>query len=564
MPIRKIGAIGKTYRHIDRYSAIIGVFLKYGFGDLVAKLNLSRYLEMGKSLIMKTDQHPPKSQSRAERVRLAFEELGPTFIKFGQIMSTRPDLIPAEFITELTRLQDTVPPFEPEAATAIILSELKRTPEEVFDLFQDTPFASASIAQVHRAVLPEGEEVAVKIQRPEIKKLIETDLEIMLHLASLAERYIEGWEAIHPVGMVKEFSRAIIKELDFTLEAVNIDRMAFYFQDDFTCYVPKVYRELSTDKILVMELVHGVKVSELPPDEEEGYDRREIAARGADLIMRQIFEHGLFHGDPHPGNIFILEGNVVCFIDYGQMGSLGQDFRENFGEMMVAVVEQDSPKTARCLLKLTEKEYVADFAALERDVRDIIGRYFHPPVTQKIIGPVFNRLIHLLIDHGLTLKADFHLLIKAIVTIEGVARQLCPDFDMMSRLRPFAAHLVAQRMSPARITADLADTSLDLMRLLAELPSQARDIIAQLRSGRMSITYNHQGLEPLMETHDRMSTRVSFAIVLAAIIISSSLIILAELPPLVHGIPVIGLIGFSVAGVIGFWLLISIMRRGKL
>ncbi|MBW1931370.1 MAG: AarF/ABC1/UbiB kinase family protein, partial [Deltaproteobacteria bacterium] len=300
MHIRKIGIIGKTYRHIQRYRQILTVLFKYGFGDLVHTLKIEQYLEIGLQMISRKRREKIETLSRAERVRMAMEELGPTFVKMGQILSTRPDLLPVEFIQELGKLQDHVPPFEYAQAKDIIERELGVPLGQLFKDFEETPLASASIGQVHRARLVDGDEVVVKVQRPGIRKTIEVDLEIMLHLATLMEKHLEGWDIQRPPRIVEEFARTLEKELDYTIEAAHTERFAMQFIGDTTVYVPKIYREATTSRVLTMEYVSGIKASEIARLDEAGYDRREIARRGFDLIMKQIFVHGFFHADPHP------------------------------------------------------------------------------------------------------------------------------------------------------------------------------------------------------------------------------------------------------------------------
>jgi ubiquinone biosynthesis protein len=368
LSIRKIGIIGRAYRHLKRYRHILTVLFKYGFGDLVDILRIEQYLEIGLQMISRKRREQVEKLSRAERVRMVMEELGPTFVKLGQILSTRPDLISVEFIQELSKLQDNVPPFPYTEARQIIESELGRPLEDIFQHFEDTPLAAASIGQVHRAQLKDGEEVVVKVQRPGIRKIIEVDLEIMLHLASLMERHLEELQVHRPVRIVQEFSRTLEKEIDYTIEALHIERFARQSMDDPTVYVPKVFRDTTTERVLTMEYIDGIKASEIDRIEREGLDRKIITERGADLILRQVFDHGFFHADPHPGNIFVLPDNVICYIDFGMMGSIDRQTREDFADLIYTVVQRDEFRATQMLLKLTEYDEKPDVRALERDL----------------------------------------------------------------------------------------------------------------------------------------------------------------------------------------------------
>ncbi len=564
MHIRKIGIIGKTYRHIQRYRQILTVLFRYGFGDLVHTLKIEQYLEISLQMISRKRREKIETLSRAERVRMAMEELGPTFIKMGQILSTRPDLLPVEFIQELGKLQDHVPPFEYTQVKDIIERELGVPLGQLFKDFEETPLASASIGQVHRARLVDGDGVVVKVQRPGIRKTIEVDLEIMLHLATLMERHLKAVEIHRPTRIVEEFARTLEKELDYTIEAAHTERFAMQFIDDTTVYVPKIYREATTSRVLTMEYVSGIKASEIARLDEAGLDRREIARRGFDLIMKQVFVHGFFHADPHPGNIFILPGNVICYLDFGMMGRIGRKSRENFADLIMNIVQRDEVKVTDALVRLTISDEEPNHNALERDVAEFIDQHFYRPLKELDLGKLLHQLLEMAARHRLTVPPDLFLMIKALSTAEGVGRVLDPDFDATERAAPFVRRIQLQRLHPKRVAEDIYDSGSDFLHLIKEIPGELREILRQARQGRVKIEFEHRGLEPMLSTHDRISNRLAFAIVLASLIIGSSLIVLSGIPPKWHGIPVIGLAGFIIAGVMGLWLLFSIIRRGSM
>ncbi|MCD4786812.1 MAG: AarF/ABC1/UbiB kinase family protein, partial [Desulfobacterales bacterium] len=429
LSIRKIGIIGRAYRHLNRYRHILTVLFKYGFGDLVDILKIEQYLEIGLQMISRKRREQVEKLSRAERVRMVMEELGPTFVKLGQILSTRPDLISVEFIQELSKLQDNVPPFPYTEARQIIESELGRPLEDIFQHFEDTPLAAASIGQVHRAQLKDGEEVVVKVQRPGIRKIIEVDLEIMLHLASLMERHLEELQVHRPVRIVQEFARTLEKEIDYTIEALHIERFARQSMDDPTVYVPKVFRDTTTERVLTMEYIDGIKASEIDRIEREGLDRKIITARGADLILRQIFDYGFFHADPHPGNIFVLPDNVICYIDFGMMGSIDRQTREDFADLIYTVVQRDEFRATQMLLKLTEYDEKPDVRALERDLTEFIGQHLYVPLKDLQMEKLLQQLLKILSRHRLQIPQDLFLMMKALATVEGIGLLLDPDFE---------------------------------------------------------------------------------------------------------------------------------------
>ncbi|MBP7517672.1 MAG: AarF/ABC1/UbiB kinase family protein [Desulfobulbus sp.] len=562
--IRKLGAIGRTYRHLNRYHRILRVLFKYGFNDLVDRLHIDQYLESGLQMINRKPREQIARLSRPERLRLVFEELGPTFIKLGQLLSTRPDLIPADYLDELARLQDEVPAFSLAEVHAIFREELGRSPDEVFHYFDAEPLAAASIGQVHRARLDSGAEVVVKVQRPDIDTVIAVDLEILAHIAGLMEQYLEEVQGHRPTAIVQEFARSLSREIDFAVELANIQRFARQFERNPAIHVPLVYPELSTQRVLVMEYVLGIKASMTTQLREQGYDLPLIAERGATLVMEQIFVHGFFHADPHPGNVFILPDNVVCFIDFGQMGRLSRKDREDFTDLVLDLVAGDERTIVDGVLQVTVQLGEVDREALGRDLGSLMDLYLYRPLDELEAGRILQDLLDLVTRHKLTFKPAFYQMMKALSTVEGVGLMLDPKLELIRLARPFMRRIRLERMRPARLAEEIARTGSGYLQLLRELPEELRAILRQLRGGRMRIEFEHHGLQALGAALDRVSNRIAFAIVLAALIVGSSLIVLSDIPPHWHDIPVIGLLGFLVAGIMGFWLLLSIIRHGRM
>lgn len=564
LSIRKIGVIGRTYRHLNRYRQILQVLFRYGFGDFVDTLKIEQYLEIGLQMISRKRREQIEKLTRAERARMALEELGPTFVKLGQILSTRPDLIPLEYIQELSRLQDHVPSFPYDDVREIIRSETGKFPEEIFQHFEKTPLAAASIGQVHKAQLEDADEVVVKVQRPGIRRIIEVDLEIMLHLAALMERHLEEVQVLRPTRIVEEFARTLEREINYTTEASHIERFARQFIDDETVVVPAVFREITTERILTMEYIEGIKASEIDRLRQDGYDLQEIARRGANLIMKQIFVYGFFHADPHPGNIFILPNNVVCYLDFGMMGRVSRQEREDFSDLVMQIVRRDERRIVDAMLKLTYYDEEPDRDQVERDLAEFIDQHLYGSLKQLEVGRLLQRLLEIVTRHRLCLKPDLFLMLKALSTVEGLGRVLDPDFEITKHAEPFIRYIQLSRLNPKKIAGDMIDSGTELVHLLREIPGEVRAILKQAREGKLTIEFEHRGLEPMLSTHDRISNRIAFAIVLASLVIGSSLIALSDIPPKWHEIPIIGLAGFIVAGVMGFWLLVSILRRGRM
>ncbi len=561
-----VNRIGKdhTYRDINRYREIVSILFKYGFQDLIDKSNLRKHIDLGRIPHLEKRGAKTASLSRWERIRMVCEELGPTYTKFGQIMSTRPDLLPQGLIVELEKLQDNVPPFPEDEAKRLIENEIGKDSFNTFAEFTDVPLAAASIAQVHRAVLNGGEQVAIKVQRPGIQKIIEVDLEIMLHLATVLEKHFKGMEILNPIGIVTEFEKSIRREIDFSSEIANIERFGRNFQGDRTIYVPKAYRDYSTQKVLTLEFVDGIKASEITEDMENGCDPKVVASWGADLVLKQIFEHGFFHADPHPGNIFILKNNVVCFLDFGMMGILSPKNRQVLGDLIIGVVNRDSDALTQAILELTGNEYFENTQELRNRVSDMLEKYSYLVLKDINIGRALNDIIKLILDFRLKLPQDMYLLSKALMTIEGVGRKLDPDFDMIGQTEPFATKLVKEQMSPRKLARDFYSSAREYHRLFQDSPVEIRKIVKKLMVGKLRMEFEHKGLEPALRKSDQVSNRMSFAVVLGSLIVGSSIVVLSRIPPLVQGIPVIGIVGFLGAAVMGFWLLISILRHGRM
>ncbi len=562
--IRKIGVMGRTYRHAKRYKEILTVLVKYGFGDLVDALKIKEKIEIGIEKISGKQPERMETLSRPERVRMTLQELGPTFVKLGQILSTRPDLIPLEYVQELSKLQDDVPSFPYDDVREIVKSETGRFPEEIFGSFDKTPLAAASLGQVHKAILKDTEEaVAIKVQRPNIQQTIEVDLEIMFHLASLMERHVAEMEILHPTKVVDEFARSIEDELDYTVEASHIEHFARQFLDDEAIYVPKVYRDFTTKRILVMEFIDGIKASDLDRLRKDGYDLKEIASRGADSILKQISVYGFYHADPHPGNIFILPNNVICFIDLGMMGRIGQQEREDFTDFVELLINKDENKIVDALLKLTNSTQDPNRSELQRDLMEFIDEYAYLPLKKLEIGKMLQSVLEILTKQGMSLKPDLFLMVKALSIAEGLGRSLDPEFEIMNHAEPFFRKIEASRYTPKRIAGDVVDSGRELLRLFKEIPGELREVLKNVIEGKLKIGIEYHGLDRTLFRLDLISDRIASAIVLASLIIGSSIIILSKTPPKWHDMPVIGLAGFLIAAIMGFWLLTSILRNGR-
>ncbi len=562
--IRKIGVIGRTYRHLNRYRQILATLFKYGFGDLVELLKIEQYIEIGLQLISKKRRERLEKLSRAQRVRMALEELGPTYIKLGQILSARPDLVPVEFIREFEKLQDKVAPVDFSKIKEIIETELGQPLENVFQSVDPDPKASASIGQVHQGLLTSGEKVAIKVQRPAIEKIIEIDLEIMLHLATLMERHIEELAFHRPVTIVEEFARTIEKELDYTIEASSMERVSAQFLSKPTVYIPKVYRDFSTRKVLTSEYIEGIKINDIDALKTAGLDLEKLTNLGTEIVLSQVLEFGFFHADPHPGNIFALPGNVICLLDFGMMGAVDRGRREQFVDLIDCIVRHDEARAAQILLRFTSWEEEPDIRRLEIDVADFIGRHLYKPLKDIEIGKLLQHLLEIASNHRMRIPPDIFLMFKALATVEGVARRLNPTFDFFSKAQPFIKKVKLARISPSRVTSDIFQILENTYEFMVDFPKDLLEIARSIRQRKLSVTLVLKDMQTMLATHDQISNRIAFAIIIASLIIGSALIVISNTPPLFYGISMIGIIGFLAAAVMGIWLLVAIIKKGRL
>jgi ubiquinone biosynthesis protein len=554
--------LGRTYRHLNRYREVAAVLAKHGFGDLLHMLRLDTHLESGLRGLMR---HPPvETAERPERVRLAVEELGPTFVKAGQYMSTRADLLPTEYLRALAKLQDRVPPFPAEQARAIIEEDLGRPVSRLFARFDDRPLAAASIAQIHAARLKDGREVVVKVERPDIRRVVAVDLEIMAHLASLAEKHSADWRRRKPTRVIAEVARSLDKEMDFSLEAAHTERFARQFEGDPTVSVPEVHRALSSSRVLTLERVEGIKAGDPAALERAGLDPRIAAETLARHYLAMIFTHGFFHADPHPGNLFIQPDHVVAYVDFGMTGRLDRATRESLADVIFAISERDEALLGRALLALAEYDEEPDRRDFEADMAELMDQYAYRPLAEWRLGRMLEQLFQTTARHSVRIPADLFLMVKALTELESLARGLDPRFDAISACAPFVRRVHEERLAPRRLAERLAEAGRETVDLLASAPGELRHILRAARAGRLLVEFEHKGLEPVLSELDQASNRLAYALLLGALVIGSALLVHAGLPPFWRGIPVLGLGGFVLSAVMAFWLLLAIVRHGRL
>lgn len=559
----KFKSINLNIRSIKRYLNIVRVLSSYGFDQILAMLGLADLVVRSRRLF----RRPLPDIARltaAERMRLVLEELGPTFIKLGQILSTRPDVIPRTFVQEFEKLQDSAPGFPFEEVLAQISGELGGPVEQFFAEVDPVPLAAASIAQVHRARLKTGEDVVIKVRRPGIVEVVESDISALMSLAGLAERHVSGSELYDPVGIVREFARTIRREMDFSREAHTIKKFRDNFSKTPWMYFPRVYKEQSSRAILTMEYVSGIKISDREELSQQGLDGKLIARRGADSFLEMVLTHGFFHGDLHPGNVLILPDNVICLLDYGIVGRLDEELKLFLTDMLSAIVNRDMDELVSLLLYGGNISDTLDVGALKRDMFNFIDGYYEIPLNEIEVGRVLMEFIEIIAMYNIRISPDLMLLIKSLVLIEGMGRTLDPDFDMVSRLRPFIVRALRQKLSPLRISRDIHKTMSSYLTLARDIPRDLKEIINRINRNKFKIDLEHRGLDKFTTEFDRSINRLSTSMILAAIIIGSSIIMQTDKGPTALGFPVLSFLGYSVAGIVGLWLVYAIIRSGRM
>lgn len=554
----------KSKKHLARYAEILKALIKYGFEDIADSLRKNEKSSISKNLLIQGETVNVKELARWKRVRMMLEDLGTTFIKLGQMLSGRPDLIPEELIKELERLQDLTPTFNGDLAISRIEEDLGQPIDAVFANFELVPLASASIGQVHRATLHNGRDVVVKVQRPDIQDQIEVDMDILRALAKLAEKYKEEVRHYNPKAIVEALEKTMELELDFKHELKNIQlfrRNAALRNSEVI--VPETYREYSSERILTMEFVEGFKINNFKAYVQQNISPKEVAKKAINSYFEQIFVDGFFHADPHPGNVFVDSKGQLVYLDFGMMGRLPERDKELLGDLFIAVEMRDAEKILHAVKSLSKIDFIENEAGLLNEIEVLLNNYYAADLKDISLTELLEKFRAIVLRYKLQIPADFFLLIKGVSSMESNVRLLYPEIPLFEYLKPHARRLVMKKMNPFRKLKTLYFTLFEFGELLHDFPGDARKIIQKLKHGSLKVEIEHKGLSELRVSLEEISNRISLSILIAAMIIGSSLIVNAKIPPFVNGIPILGLIGFVVAVVLAIWLIISIVRSGK-
>ncbi|MBI5869612.1 MAG: hypothetical protein HZB44_01455 [Actinobacteria bacterium] len=551
--------LASSVRNVDRIRDITEIAAKHGFGYWFERHQMRNLLPKG------WRGEPKPVGSRGEHMRRMFEELGPTFVKFGQLLSTRPDALPADIIAELRKLQDDVPPFPLAVAEETIESELGLTIERLFLEFDEAPLAAASIGQVHRAVLPNGDQVIVKVQRPEADAKIRSDIDLLYQLGYVIRDHSPTDFFIDPVGLVDQFARGIRNELDYHVEARNAERFRENFRDDHTVHIPKVYQQYSTSRVLTLEWVDGVQLADVDTLALDLAERQALATTIAKCWLKQIYIDGFFHGDPHPANIMVLDGGAIGLVDFGIAGRLSDSDRQNIISLFMDIMNERIENIPRRLSALGvefPKEKEAEFIS---ESRDLFNKYFGANLEEMDPVAVFRDVFGAIYRLKLKLPTQYLLLERSAGTLEGIGRQLYPGFNVFEFARPYTREFIRQRYSPENIAARGGRELQNYFSMLREFPGQLHDSLEQMTSGDLKINFVHRNLEEPMHRFTVSTNRLVVAIVLASLILGTSIIgLFAEEGPKIMGISVFALFGFVTSGFFGLWLVVGILRSGRL
>lgn len=545
-------------KQLSRLREIGAVLVKHGWGHLLTRLGLAEMLYCRGKEVCVIPETPA-------RLLQALEELGPTFIKFGQLLSTRSDLLPPDYIAELSKLQDTATTIPASAVKSVILEEFGRPAEDIFAYFDDQPLAAASLGQVHAAVLQDGTQVIVKVQRPGIRATIDNDVEILYLIAQLLEKRLDLARTYGIMDVVDEFAITIHEELDYTREGHNTEHLKRNLAGEEDIHIPGVFWEYTTSRVLTLERINGIKITDLPRLDAAGVDRSKIANRLASVFYKQIFVDGFFHADPHPGNLLVTSEQNLGIIDAGQVRSLDLAARTGLIRLLIAYEQQNTRDFAEEIVNLGISQGEVDLPALTRDLEKLLRQYYDLPASSTDLGRILMRVMDTSAKHRIRLPTGFTVVGKVLADIDGINRLLDPDWNFTESVKPYLSRAVREQLNLHEIALDSYKALIDAKNFFFDLPEHLNQILRKTAEGSLRIEFRHRGLEDLESRLDKGTNRLAFALIVSAIIISSSVIVVAYPGPRsFFGLPALGIAGYIIALVLGLWLLISIMRSGLL
>lgn len=549
-------------RDLPRLHEIASVMIRYGWGDLVRMLGISGVLERAGRVLHWHSTSEIAQLDAPVRIRRALEELGPTFVKLGQLLATRVDMFPPNWIGEFEKLHSQVPAVAYDTLHADLVAAIGGEPDAVFARFERIPIAAASIAQVYRAQLQDGTPVVVKVRRPGIETVVRADLRILDHAARLLDSEMPDARRYDPVHIVSQFRRSLQRELDFAKEARNVDKFARHFADEPQVKIPRVFWAFSNDRVIVQEEIVGIAGVSPAKLVEAGLDPRLLASRGADVVLRMVLVHGFFHADPHPGNMLFLPDNRIGMIDFGMVGMLTDARRNQIVDLLHALTRRDEQALLQVLLDWSG-DAVHDEDRLAYDVAEVLQSYDDLQLKDVKIGALLNDITALMRENNLVLPADLTLLFKTLITLEGLGQQLDPAFHMVDHIAPFVERIIQQRYTPGALVARGRKGAREAMEVLAALPRDLRHLLRDARRGRVKVDLDLKRLDHFGHQLDRASNRLTMGILTASLVVGSSIIMTVKGGPQLFGLPLFGLLGFLIAFFNSLWIIFSIWRSGK-
>lgn len=549
-------------RDLSRLHEITLILIRYGGGDFVRIIGIGNILERAGRILHWKEASEISHLEPAVRVRRALEDLGPTFVKLGQVLATRVDIFPPNWIVEFEKLQSDVPSVPFEELLPELEKVLGKPPGEIFRDLNVVPFAAASIAQVHLAKLQDGTPVVLKIRRPGISPRIEADLRILAHVARLMEMEIPDARRYQPSQIVSQFKRSLRRELDLAMEARNLDRFAENFRDDSAVVIPKVYWEWTSEIMNVQEAIKGIPGTNLTAVDAAGLDRKLLAARGANAVLKMILIDGYFHADPHPGNVFYLEDNRIGMIDFGMVGRLTDQRRNQIVDLLYALASMDEEATLGVLLDWTGDESV-DEEKLAADVSELVLNYENLQLKDLKLGPLLSEITVIMRENSLVLPSDLTLLFKTLITLEGLGQQLDPEFHMLDHLTPFVRSVITDRFTPSAMLKRGQRGAKDILEIVTGLPRDIARLLRDARRGKLKIDLDLKRLDHFGQQLDRSTNRLTLGILTSSLVIGSSIVMTVQGGPTIFGLSLFGLMGFIVAFFNSIWIILSIWRSGK-
>jgi ubiquinone biosynthesis protein len=554
-----------TARELPRLREISSVFMRHGLGDLVRRTGIATLLERAGQVLQLGEASEIAHLGPPQRARLAFEQLGPTFIKLGQMLSTREDLLPPTWTSELAQLHSHVAPVPFDDLLPEVELALGRSPYEVFSNLEREPYAAASIAQVHRATLASGAQVILKIRRPGVEAKVEADLRILERLANLVENEIPEARRYRPVQIVGQLRSSLERELDLAVEARNTERFARNFADDLDILVPRVYWEWTSSAMNVQEHIEGIRGNDLAAIDKAGLDRKSLAARGADAVLKMILVDGFFHADPHPGNVMYLPGNRIALIDFGMVGRLSTVRRWQIVELLAGLARHDEEVMLEVLLDWRGDD-VVDEARLAADLGELAFDYADVQLKDLKIGVLLRKISSILREHSIVLPVDLTLLFKALISLEGLGRQYDPEFRLIEHVKPFLDRAMRERYQPAEAARRAQVTFNDFFNLVTSMPRDMARLVKDARHGRMRIDLDLKRLDSFGHRLHTAINRATIGIMTASLVIGSSIVMTVAEGPTLFGLPLLtffGLLGYLIAFVNSLWIILSIWRSGR-